>query len=86
MRVVGFKELSRKDHAVYYRREFSGKAVVELIGKEHEKKLEFVIEQKPMGGYDVQIRLLEDVDYPLLPFMKNIKSYILDQDRDGRLP
>jgi hypothetical protein len=86
MKVVEIKGLERKDLPIYYRREFCGQAVLELMDKTQEKRLEFVIEHKPMGGVDIHVSLLDPVDYPLLPIVKSLKTFILELDKRGNLP
>ena len=55
-------------------------------GKKHKGQIEFVIETEPTGKKDVRIKLIDSVDYPLLPVMQNLKNFILSLDNDGRLP
>ena len=86
MRVIEIKDVRRKDIPLYYRREFSCSAVLELLHARTEKPVEFIIEQKPSGGYDVSVTVLEEIDYPLVPIVSTLKTFILDLDKKGSLP
>jgi hypothetical protein len=84
--VLAIDDIVRKENFIYYRREFSGKALYDLPGRKHTGQIEFVIETAPTGKKEIQIKLVDSVDYPLLPVMSTLKQYIMELDRDGRLP
>ena len=86
MKIVEIKDLERKDVPIYYRRLYSGIAVMELINKPQEIPVDFLIEHKPTGLVEINITLLEAVDYPLLPLQKELKQFIGALDSDGKLP
>jgi hypothetical protein len=87
MEVIGFRQLNKKDVPLRYRNEFSGLAVFKTDSeKTIEKKVTFVLERMANGKRDVTIDIQDDIDYPLLPIVKNLKSYILDLDEKGQLP
>jgi len=86
MKITEIKNIVRKDVPIYYRRLYSGIAVMELINKPMEIPLDFQIEQKPTGQIDIGITLLENVDYPLIPLQKELKRFIGDLDSGGKLP
>lgn len=86
MKVLEFRNITRKEAFIYYRREFKALAVIEYISRMATKEIEFIIENKPLGGYDIHIELLEDVEYPLIPLVKNLKDYITYLAREGSLP
>ncbi len=86
MTILAIDNITRKETFIYYRREFTGKAHYDLPGKTHAGSIEFSIETEPTGKKDIHVRLLDSVDYPLLPIVSNLKSYILDLDKNGKLP
>ena len=86
MRVSEIKNIVRKDVPIYYRRLYSGIAVMELVNKPVEVPLDFQIEQKPTGQTEIGITLSEKVDYPLIPLQKELKKFIGDLDSGGKLP
>ena len=86
MKVTEIKNIVRKDVPIYYRRLYSGIAVMELINKPVEIPLDFQIEHKPTGQIEISVLLSEKVDYPLLPLQKELKKFIGDLDSGGKLP
>ena len=86
MKVVEIKDLSRKDVPIYYRRLYSGVAVLELISTVVDVALDFQIEHKPTGQVEITITAMEQVDYPVVPLRNAIKRYIGTLDSDGKLP
>ena len=86
MQIYEIKNIVRKDLPIYYRRLYSGIAVMELINKPIEIPMEFQIEHKPTGQLEINLTLHETVDYPLIPLHKELKKYIGDLDSGGKLP
>lgn len=86
MKIVEIKDIIRKDVPIYYRRLYSGTAVLELINKPQELPLNFQIEHKPTGAVEIGITFSEKIDYPLVPLQKELKKYIGDLDSAGKLP
>jgi hypothetical protein len=86
MRVVDITDIARKENAVYYRRYFSAKAVLELPTETTEKPIEFSIETSPLNEKTVAVKFLEKIDYPLVPIMSAAKAVILAKDDEGALP
>ena len=86
MDVLEIKNLYREEIGLYYRRNFTGLAVIELPIKTIEVPLDFIIEVGPLGNRDFDIELKEKIDYPLLPVMKKLKEYIELLDKEGKLP
>ncbi|MDR1446952.1 MAG: hypothetical protein LBI90_08670 [Treponema sp.] len=86
MKILEFRDITRKDVPIYYRSVFSGTAVLELINKSVDVSLDFSIEKKPTGNKEIIVTLNEKVDYPLVPLMKELKNYIDNLDASGALP
>ena len=87
MKVVEIKGLERKDIPIYYRRLYSGTAVLELVRKTVDVPVDFQLEQKPTGQVEISITSsLTAVDYPLIPLQKELKRFIETLDSSGQLP
>ena len=86
MKIIEIKNIVRKDVPIYYRRIYSGLAVMELLNKHMEIPLDFQIEHKPTGHTEIAITLSDTVDYPLVPLHKELKNYIGTLDTTGKLP
>jgi hypothetical protein len=86
MKIIQIKEIIRKDVPIYYRRLFSGLLVVELLNKTVERHIDFSIETKPTGQKDISITILEPIDYPLVPLVREVKQHVIDLDDNGGLP
>lgn len=86
MRIIKIKEIVRKDFPIYYRRLYSSIIIIEMMGRPIEKKIDFSIETKPTGQKDILITILEPVDYPLIPLLKELKKFINEIDSNGQLP
>lgn len=86
MKVIHLKDLNKKDIPLHYRNEFSGRALLSGLGKEIERNIEFIIERMPTGQKEITVNLMEDIDYPLAPIIKNLKEHINQLDKEGKLP
>lgn len=86
MTVLGISDITRKENFIYYRREFKAQALIDLPGKKHSGEIEFTIETAPTGKKEISVTILDSVDYPLIPIMRNLKEYIKNLDSSGELP
>ncbi|GHV77398.1 hypothetical protein AGMMS49942_22190 [Spirochaetia bacterium] len=86
MTIKQIKNIVRKDVPIYYRRLFSGTIEVELIGKDLERNIDFTIETLPTGMNQVSVTIADPIDYPLVPFMREVKQFITALDEAGALP
>jgi hypothetical protein len=87
MKVVSLNSLSRKESPIQYRRVFSGSAVFEIFGSQTpEKQVEFTIEHHAHGTPSIHVHLADEVDYPLLPVLSELKQHIREMDKRGHLP
>ncbi len=78
----------RKKHMlISYRREYIADALIELSSnKSKDYKIEFSIEMTPLGTSIVRVKMVDDLDYPLLPLLNELKQRITDMERDKLLP
>jgi hypothetical protein len=76
----------RKDVPIYYRKLYTGVAVIEMNDKHLDHRIDFSIEYKPTGQKEINITFIDKVDYPLVLVNKEIKNYILELDAADGLP
>ena len=86
MKVILIKDMIRKDVPIYYRRLYTGVAVIELNKGSANYRIDFSIEYKPTGQKDISISFIDTIDYPLIPVNKELKKYIDEMDSAGGLP
>lgn len=86
MRLIKLINIQRKETPIYYRKEYNAEAILEFLEKNLGIAIEFVVEHKPVGGVDVRVTLLDELDYPLLPVVNTIKNHILELQEQGSLP
>ena len=86
MQILEIKDITRKELPIYYRRLYSGTAVIELVNKHVELPLEFQIEHKPTGEMEINLTLSGQIDYPLVPIQKELKKHVETLDSGGKLP
>ena len=86
MRIVELLNISRKETPLYYRRVYTAQAVFESPSGRTEKDVQFTVEHRPVGGVDIQVDRIENQDYPLIPVVRELKTYIADLDKKGTLP
>jgi hypothetical protein len=86
MKILGIKDIVRKDVPIYYRRLFTGSLEIEVLGKNLERHIDFTIETMPTGLNQVSVAIAEPLDYPLVPLMRDLKQFIANLDEAGGLP
>jgi hypothetical protein len=86
MKIIEIRNLEKKDSHLHYRNEFTGEAVCELpFETRQSKEVEFTLERSATGNLDISVRILEDIDYPLIPVIRSLKSYIFELEKQGKL-
>lgn len=86
MRILELRDLNREEGYIYYRRNFTGTAVIEIPGSTLEASVAFCIEMDPFGVKTIEIDIENTLNYPVLPVKKALKEYILLRDSEGILP
>jgi hypothetical protein len=86
MKILEVKNIVRKDVPIYYRRLYTGIAVIELLNKSQDAHVDFSIEHKPTGQKEILVSFIDKVDYPLVPLNSALKKAIDDLDSSGGLP
>jgi len=86
MTVAAIKDIVRKDIPIYYRLLYTGVATIELSGKQADYRIDFSIEIKPTGMKEITVTFLDEVDYPLVPVLREMKRIIETMHSNGELP
>ena len=86
MRILELRDLNREEGYIYYRRNFTGTAVIEIPCSTLEAPIAFCIEMDPFGVKTIEIDIENTLNYPVLPVKKALKEYILLRDSEGILP
>ena len=86
MKITTIKDMIRKDVPIYYRKLYTGVAVIEMAKGPEDYRIDFTIEYKPTGQKEITVSLIDKIDYPLIPLNKELKQCINDMDVEGLLP
>ena len=86
MKIITIKDIIRKDVPIYYRLLYTGVAVLELKDKPADYRIDFAVEIKPTGLKEITVSFLDEVDYPLIPVIKELKTTIDTMHTNGQLP
>ncbi len=86
MNVVEFKNLTREEGQIFYRRKYTCDAVIDLPTARETIPIFFIIETSPLGEKTIELSLNSQINYPILPVRKAIISFILTEELEGRLP
>ncbi len=69
-------EIERKESHIYYMQDFTATAVYSIVGKEKKGRIAFSIEHKPTGEMAITVKFIDDMEYPLLPLIIDLKKTI----------
>ena len=86
MKIIGIRDIIRKDVPIYYKRFYKGVLSIEILKKNQETPIEFIIEHKPTGQTVINISFPEKIDYPLVPVIRELKNYIIELESSRKLP
>jgi len=86
MKVICIKDMIRKDVPIYYRKLYTGVAVIEFNNAPSDFRIDFSIEIKPTGHREINVSFIDTVDYPLVPVTRELKNLISEMDSNGGLP
>lgn len=88
MKLLEIRNITRKEMPLHYMNEFYGSAVFleSFSSRKVEKRLMFTVEKPAIGVLKIKVNFLDDLNYPLVPILKNIKSHIADMAQKGKLP
>jgi len=86
MKVVAVRDIIRKDVPIYYRLLYTGVAVIELAKGVANYRIDFTVEIKPTGLKEISVTFLDNLEYPLIPVIKELKVIIDKMHEDELLP
>nr|WP_318681791.1 hypothetical protein [uncultured Treponema sp.] len=86
MNILELKNIEREEGAIYYFRKYTAEAVLELPIETVSTPISFSIETGPFGERKISVKVIEAPNYPVLPLLSALKAFILDNDKEGRLP
>jgi hypothetical protein len=86
MRIIAIRDMIRKDVPIYYRKLYTGVAVIEINKGKQDYRIDFTIEYKPTGQKDISVSFIDAIDYPVVPVNKELKRHIEEMDASGLLP
>lgn len=86
MNIVELKEITREEGQIFYLRKFTAVAVLELPTTTEDVPISFSIETSPLGERTIAVKVISAPNYPVMPLIAALKSYILTSDKEGRLP
>jgi hypothetical protein len=88
MKVLELNQIHIDENYIYYRRNYTAQAKLELLSKSLEANISFTIETNPFGDKIIYVDLAPgtNLDYPLIPVKSALKTYILTLDNEGKLP
>ncbi len=87
MQVLKLDNIKKSEGVIYYRRQYTAEAEMELPNCMERVPVSFTIETGPLG--DKQFELEFDpykINYPYIPIKKALTEYILNIDQMGALP
>lgn len=87
MQILELKNLQKSEGVIYYRRQYSADAQVELPDQTESLPISFTIETGPLGNKEFELEFDSGmINYPLLPIRRALKEFILAKDSNGELP
>ncbi|NLM00452.1 MAG: hypothetical protein GX220_03235 [Treponema sp.] len=86
MKILEIRDIQREEGFIYYRRNFSAVALIQLPVKNIESSINFIIELLPTGKKEIDLEIVDDIEYPLLPIKRALRETILTMDYEGQLP
>mgnify|MGYP003563631155 CR=1 FL=1 len=86
--VQTIENITKKHMLISYREEFHAEVVLDLRknGSSQTCKIEFSLELTPLGSKNIRVQFLDNLEYPLIPVIRELKNHISEMDRSGRLP
>lgn len=87
MQILNINNIKKNEGVIYYRRQYSADAEVELPNQVENLPITFTIETGPLGNKEFELEFdSSKLNYPLLPIRKALKEFILCKDENGELP
>ncbi len=79
-------ELQKSDVPLYYIKKYYADAHFDVEGSDPRIiPVSFILEMEPTGNKKINVKIKEEIDYPMLPLMKMLKDEIRLLDQKGKL-
>jgi hypothetical protein len=87
MKVLELRDIREKESLIHYRKVFSATARIESRPNfTEESRIEFVLEQGALGGFQISVKVLDEINAPLVPALSAVKQHVKDLHAQGKLP
>ncbi|MBO5137198.1 MAG: hypothetical protein J6B81_01685 [Spirochaetaceae bacterium] len=87
MQIINLNNIKRTEGVIYYRRQYTAEAELQMPNRIESLAVNFTIETDPIGNKLFEIDFDPNtISYPLLPLKKALKEFILIKDNNGELP
>ncbi len=87
MKVLGINSICKEDSTLYYMNHYTANAVIELITQKVDLPVNFSIEITPLGNRNIDVSFKkEDINYPVMPLTKALKTFVDELSKNGELP
>ncbi len=86
MKVLELTSVEKKDGYIYYIHHYNAIAKVEILSSVVSIPISFTVEINPLGIRSVDLEPLPNLDYPILPITKMLKSFIDKMAAENALP
>jgi hypothetical protein len=86
MKLIEIKDVEPEEGGVYYRQKYHATAVFEdVYGGETDVPILCIVEINPLGQKKITVNFLGDIQYPLIPLLRQLKVQLHEMHDDGRL-
>ena len=86
MKVIELRDVHEKESLIHYRKVYSATAYIESRPNHtEESRIEFVLEQGALGGYQISVKLLDQLNAPLVPAITALKQHVKQLHAEGKL-
>ncbi|MGP1588000.1 MAG: hypothetical protein ACTTHG_06605 [Treponemataceae bacterium] len=86
MTVLDIVNITTENGFIYYRKNYVGTAIIQVGAAPVEVPVKFLIETSPIGDKRIEVSIEQDIHYPLLPIIRELKKIILNKHDEGFLP
>ncbi|MFP4376387.1 MAG: hypothetical protein ACLFP4_05030 [Spirochaetales bacterium] len=87
MKVIELRDVHEKESLIHYRKVYSATASIESRPDvTEESRIEFVLEQGALGGYRISVKLLDQLNAPIVPAITAVKQHLKKLSDEGQLP
>jgi len=85
MTIKQLENVRKKDSLLYYREVYLADAVFEFGAniKQEKAAIEITIEKTAIGETRINVLINSQINYPMLPALKSLKSYVAGMQAEG---